>query len=98
MAKKGAVIFPASKTSLNDLAAAIDRLLSDPALYARLSLGSEVAWQRLQLPVTMGKLLEVWLSDDPGPGRGLASVMSLDVREKYDESVLREEQAKALRR
>jgi glycosyltransferase involved in cell wall biosynthesis len=66
---KSAVIFPASKA--NELAAAIDRLLRDPALYARLSFGSEAAWDRLQIPVTMGKLLESWLADDPAQAEWL---------------------------
>jgi glycosyltransferase involved in cell wall biosynthesis len=60
---ESAVIFPASKA--DELAAAIDRLLHDPILYVKLSLGSEAAWERLQIPVTMGKLLEAWIADDP---------------------------------
>jgi len=60
---ESAVIFPAS--NVDELAAAVDRLVHDPALYARLSLGAEAAWDRLQIPVTMGKLLEAWIADDP---------------------------------
>jgi glycosyltransferase involved in cell wall biosynthesis len=58
-----AVIFPASDGSA--LASALTRLLHDPALYAKLSLKSESAWKSLQLPVTMGRLLEAWISESP---------------------------------
>jgi hypothetical protein len=38
-------------------------VLHDPALYAKLSLKSDSAWKSLQLPVTMGRLLEAWISE-----------------------------------
>jgi glycosyltransferase involved in cell wall biosynthesis len=60
--QESALIFPAGDAE--KLAAAIERLLGDPELYARLSLGSEEAWNAIQLPVQMGNLLEAWLSND----------------------------------
>ena len=60
--QESALIFPAGDAE--KLAAAIERLLGDPELYARLSLGSEEAWNAIQLPVQMGSLLEAWLSND----------------------------------
>lgn len=44
---ESALIFPAADSGA--LAAKIDQLLSDPALYARISHGSAQAWQRMQL-------------------------------------------------
>ena len=38
------------------LAAAMERLMTDPALYERLSRDSAAAWERLQLPVKWGEL------------------------------------------
>jgi glycosyltransferase involved in cell wall biosynthesis len=58
-----AIIFPAGNA--DGLAAAIARLLGNAALYNNLSLRSEATWNNIQLPVTMGRFLEAWISDDP---------------------------------
>jgi glycosyltransferase involved in cell wall biosynthesis len=60
---QSAVIFRGGRA--DELALAIDRLLRSPALYESLSLESADAWSRIQLPVSMGKLLEAWVSGDP---------------------------------
>jgi glycosyltransferase involved in cell wall biosynthesis len=60
---ESAIIFPAGDGTA--LASALTHLLHDPVLYAKLSLKSEAAWNSLQLPVTMGRLLEAWISDSP---------------------------------
>ena len=60
--RESALIFPAGDAQ--KLASTIERLLSDPALYARLSQTSEKAWNAIQLPVQMGSFLESWLSND----------------------------------
>jgi hypothetical protein len=39
--------------------------LNDPELYEALSVQSEHAWKRIQLPVSMGALLEAWIADSP---------------------------------
>ena len=57
-----ALIFPAGDAQ--KLASTIELLLSDPALYARLSQTSEKAWNEILLPVHMGSYLESWLSND----------------------------------
>jgi glycosyltransferase involved in cell wall biosynthesis len=59
---ESAVIFSAGDP--DDLANAVGGLLQNPVLYRSLSENSEAAWDRIQLPVTMGKLLESWLADD----------------------------------
>jgi glycosyltransferase involved in cell wall biosynthesis len=58
-----AIIFPAGE--IDALAAAITKLLRDAALYNSLSLSAEAAWNRIQLPVSMGNFLEAWISDSP---------------------------------
>jgi hypothetical protein len=60
---QSAVIFRGGRA--DELAAAIDRVLRSPTLYESLSLTSADAWNRMQLPVSMGKLLEAWISGDP---------------------------------
>jgi hypothetical protein len=60
---ESAVIYPAG--DVDRLANAIGRLLQDASLYSALSVGSEEAWKSIQLPVTMGVLMESWLADDP---------------------------------
>lgn len=49
---------------VESLSAAINRLRSDPALYARLSENAAAEWDALQIPVTYGELIERWLADD----------------------------------
>jgi glycosyltransferase involved in cell wall biosynthesis len=60
---KSAVMFPAGDVA--KLAEVVSRLLHDDRLYESLSLQSADAWARIQLQVTMGDLLEAWLSDAP---------------------------------
>ena len=59
---ESAVIFPAG--DVDRLAKAIDKILNDAQLYHSLSAGSQDAWKRIQLPVSMGALLEAWISDN----------------------------------
>lgn len=56
-----AIVFPASRPRA--LAAAIDRLLADPALYARISQGAPAAWARMQNPVKWGDMIDHWMAD-----------------------------------
>jgi len=58
--EESALIFPEKDS--DRLASAIGRLATDRALYSRLSVKSEAAWEALQLHVTFGDLLERWLS------------------------------------
>ena len=60
--RETAVIFKAGNSE--HLAHEIRMLLSDPALYKRLSTNSVDAWNRLQLPVTWGALLKAWIASD----------------------------------
>jgi glycosyltransferase involved in cell wall biosynthesis len=60
--QKSALTFPAGDHRA--LLAAIQRLASDPDLYAKLSANSLAAWEALQIPVTWGEFIERWLSDD----------------------------------
>lgn len=53
------LVFNAGKADA--LADAIGRLLFDPVLYARLSRGGEIAWERLQIPVKWHDLIDRWL-------------------------------------
>jgi glycosyltransferase involved in cell wall biosynthesis len=65
-----ALVFRASDP--DSLAACVDRLASDHALYARLSADSLAAWERLQIPVRWGDLLERWLRNSAEDRRWLA--------------------------
>ena len=58
-----ALIFPAGNATA--LGAAIGKLLSDSALYRRLSEASAQTWTRLQLPVKWDDGLERWIADSP---------------------------------
>jgi glycosyltransferase involved in cell wall biosynthesis len=60
---ESAVIFPAG--NVERLENAVVKLLSDAGLYQTLSQRAEEAWNRIQLPVTLGKLLDAWIADDP---------------------------------
>ena len=60
---ESAVIFPAG--DVDSLAYTIARLLQDVRLYEKLSVHSEHAWNRIQLPVSMGVPAEAWIADDP---------------------------------
>ena len=72
---ESAVIFRAG--DVNQLAAAIVKVLDDPALYQALSASSEDAWNRIQLPVTMGAFVAAWL-EDTVPARQWLSSHSLN--------------------
>ncbi|WP_206242052.1 glycosyltransferase [Novosphingobium terrae] len=56
-----ALVFPAGQPRA--LADRIEKLLSDPALYARISQGSAQAWERMQIPVRWGEMVDRWVSD-----------------------------------
>ena len=58
-----AVIFHAG--DVEQLENAVIKLFSDATLYQTLSQRAEEAWNRIQLPVTLGKLLDAWTADDP---------------------------------
>lgn len=47
------------------LAGAIETLMTEPALYARISRGAPDAWQRMQNPVKWGQMIERWIRDTP---------------------------------
>ncbi len=53
------MIFPARNPYL--LAECVDKLLSQPNLYAQISAASDISWQRLQIPVKWADLIEKWL-------------------------------------
>jgi glycosyltransferase involved in cell wall biosynthesis len=54
-----AMVFPARNPYL--LADCVDKLLSQPNLYAKISAASDISWQRLQIPVKWADLIEKWL-------------------------------------
>jgi glycosyltransferase involved in cell wall biosynthesis len=56
-----ALVFRASDAA--SLAASAARLAADAGLYAKLSTASLAAWERLQIPVRWGDMLERWLRD-----------------------------------
>jgi glycosyltransferase involved in cell wall biosynthesis len=76
---ESAVVFPAGKSRA--LADAIARLMTDPALYARVSHGSAVAWHRMQNPVKWGEMIDRWVHGDSDDRAWLAAhtVAALDV-------------------
>ena len=47
------------------LAAKIQRLATDPALYRRLSERSHATWREIRMPVKFGDLLSWWVQDSP---------------------------------
>ncbi|MBB3956826.1 glycosyltransferase family 4 protein [Novosphingobium sediminicola] len=58
----GALVFPAGNSAL--LAQQIERLLSDNVLYSHISQGAAQAWQRMQIPIKWGELIDHWMNDD----------------------------------
>lgn len=58
---QSALVFPAGQPRA--LAERIETLLSDPALYARISQGAAQAWERMQIPVRWGEMVDRWVSD-----------------------------------
>ncbi|NKJ00243.1 glycosyltransferase family 4 protein [Novosphingobium sp. SG707] len=65
-----ALIYPAGNS--RRLAHEIERLLGDPVLYAAISQGAEQAWNRMQIPVKWGEMIDHWLQDDEGDRAWLA--------------------------
>ncbi|MEG4404802.1 glycosyltransferase [Microcoleus sp. MON2_D5] len=57
--QENAMIFSASDS--RDLAAQIEKLLSDSALYESISLVAADAWKRLQIPVKWALMIERWI-------------------------------------
>jgi glycosyltransferase involved in cell wall biosynthesis len=55
------------------LADRIADVLGDPALYARLSQGSQIAWHRMQLPVKWGDMIGRWVRGTPDDRAWLAA-------------------------
>lgn len=58
-----AMVFPAGDSAA--LAACIQKLLSDPALYHQLSHASYEAWEKLQISVKWAELISRWVNDAP---------------------------------
>ena len=75
---ESAMLFRAGRPQA--LADAIARLMTDPALYARLSQGAATAWARMQTPVKWGEMIDRWVRDDAADRVWLAahSVAALD--------------------
>jgi glycosyltransferase involved in cell wall biosynthesis len=68
---ESAAIFSAGDSSA--LAARIADVLSEPALYARLSQGAQIAWHRMQLPVKWGEMIGRWVRGAPDDRAWLAA-------------------------
>jgi glycosyltransferase involved in cell wall biosynthesis len=60
---ESALVFPAGEARA--LAACVERLFGDPALYEKLSLGSAETWHRMQCPVKWGAMIERWVRSEP---------------------------------
>ncbi len=60
---ESALIFRAGDAA--DLAGKIVQLAEDSGLYARLSHNSAEAWERLQIPVVWGEMLDAWIAGGP---------------------------------
>lgn len=76
---RSGLVFPACDTAA--LSAQLARLIGDTALYGALSRGGLDAWQKLQLSVTWGELIERWLDDSSESrkwlsGHGIAATSS----------------------
>jgi glycosyltransferase involved in cell wall biosynthesis len=61
---QNSMIFPAGNA--DDLTACIQTLLSDPALYEKISLEASNTWQKLQIPVKWANLVHTWLFNPSG--------------------------------
>lgn len=61
--RRNAMVFPAGKAEA--IASTIQGLLSNPDLYHELSMASEAAWERLQIPVKWADLISRWAEDTP---------------------------------
>lgn len=79
-----AMIF--SEGNVEALAACVARLCSQPELYQQLSAASAEAWEKLQIQVKWGDLLERWLVDSPENHRWLLERCLTSAT--YDEQVV----------
>jgi glycosyltransferase involved in cell wall biosynthesis len=68
---ESALIVPAARPRA--LADAIQRLMTDAALYARVSEGSAAAWHRMQNPVKWGDMIDRWMRDTAADRAWLAA-------------------------
>lgn len=68
--EESALIFPQGNSTA--LGNCIDRLVFSPPLYERLSVTSEDAWNKIQIAVKWGDIVERWLVDSPDNRRWLA--------------------------
>jgi glycosyltransferase involved in cell wall biosynthesis len=59
---ESAIVFAAG--NIECLAKSIEDLLNNPDVYRKLSANTEAAWNRIQLPVRLGNLIEAWIADD----------------------------------
>ncbi|MBN3926991.1 glycosyltransferase [Nostoc sp. NMS4] len=57
------VIFPAANSVA--LADCVEKLISNPELYERISLASYEAWKQLQIPVKWAEMINRWLDNSP---------------------------------
>jgi hypothetical protein len=60
--RQTAMVFPAGRPRV--LADSIVALLSDPALYARLSAAAPRAWASMQVPARWGEVIDHWVAGD----------------------------------
>ena len=64
-----ALIFPAANAVA--LAGCMEKLLSNPELYERLSRDSYNVWKKLQIPVKWADMINRWLDNFPENRQGL---------------------------
>lgn len=57
------VIFPAANAMA--LADCVERAISNPEFYERISLASDEAWKQLQIPVKWAEMINRWLDNSP---------------------------------
>ncbi|MEQ8757974.1 MAG: glycosyltransferase family 4 protein [Coleofasciculus sp. G1-WW12-02] len=61
--QSNALIFPSGNSLA--LAACIETLVANPELYQTLSTAASATWERLQIPVKWGDLIQRWLNNSP---------------------------------
>ncbi len=61
--EQNAMIFPAGQAAA--CALQIEKILTQPALYEKISHATFATWKSLQVPVKWGDMLEFWLQDSP---------------------------------
>ncbi|MHC2018719.1 glycosyltransferase family 4 protein [Methylobacterium sp. CM6247] len=74
-----------SAGNAENLASAIKRLINDEDLYKRLSEQSLPAWNRLQIPLKWGNLIDDWIENSPA-SRARLEQMSLSARGLFNVS------------